>query len=112
MKRARFSKEQIIQILRANEAGEDAGELTRKHCVCKGTFDAWKAKFDDISMSETQWLKALEDENRRLKSLLDDAMQDKAARGWETTLQLLVAVRPALMRRRDLEQEPPLTALP
>ena len=79
MKRSRFSEEQIIGILRENEAGASAGELARKHGVSQPTIYAWKAKFGGMSVSEAQRLKALEDENRRLKSLLADAMLDRAA---------------------------------
>ncbi|WMS41338.1 IS3 family transposase [Acuticoccus sp. MNP-M23] len=79
MKRARFTEEQIIGILRENDAGAKAGELPRKHGVSEGTIYAWKAKFGGMSVSEAQRLKTLEDENRRLKSLLADAMLDKAA---------------------------------
>ena len=77
--RARFTEEQIIGILRENEAGAKAGELARKHGVSEGTIYAWKAKFGGMSVSDAQRLRALEDENRRLKSLLADAMLDKAA---------------------------------
>ena len=79
MKRARFSEEQIIGILRENDAGAKAGELARKHGVSEGAIYAWKAKFGGMSVSEAHRLKALDDENRRLKSLLADAMPDKAA---------------------------------
>jgi putative transposase len=72
-------QKQIIGILRENEAGAKAGDLARKHGVSEGTIYAWKAKFGGMSVPDAQRLKALEDENRRLKSLLADAMLDKAA---------------------------------
>jgi len=68
-----------IGILRENDAGAKVGELARKHGISEGTIYAWKAKFGGMSVSEAQRLRTLEDENRRLKSLLADAMLDKAA---------------------------------
>jgi putative transposase len=79
MKRARFSEEQIIGILREIEAGAKAGELARKHGVSEGTIYAWKAKFGGMSVPDAQRLRALAEENGKLKRLLADAMLDKAA---------------------------------
>ena len=70
MKRARFSEEQIIGILRENEAGAKAGELARKHGVSEGTIYAWKAKFGGMDVSEAKRLEPLEEENGKLKRLL------------------------------------------
>jgi putative transposase len=79
MKCARFTVEQIIAMLREDEAGAKAGELARKHGVSEGTICAWKAKFGGMSVSNAPRLRSLEEENGRLKRLLADAMLDKAA---------------------------------
>lgn len=78
MKRSRFTEEQIIAILREQETGVPVADLCRKYGLSSPTFYKWKAKFGGMDVSEAQRLKALEDENRWLKSLLDDAMLDKA----------------------------------
>jgi putative transposase len=62
MKRVRFTEEQIIGILRENEAAK-TGDLARKHGVSEGTIYAWKAKFGGMSVSDAQRLRALEEEN-------------------------------------------------
>ena len=79
MKRSRFTEEQIIGVLREHEAGAKTGELARKHGISEATLYNWRAKFGGMNVSEAQRLRALEEENRRLKSLLADAMLDKAA---------------------------------
>jgi putative transposase len=65
MKRARFTQEQIIGILRENETGAKAGELARKHGVSEGTIYGRKAKFGGMNVSDAQRLKALEEENAK-----------------------------------------------
>ena len=79
MKRKRFSEEQIIGILKEHEAGASVADLCRKHGMSNPTFYAWKAKFGGLEVSDAKKLKALEDENARLKRLLADAMLDQAA---------------------------------
>lgn len=74
MKRSRFSEEQIIAILREQEAGTPTAEVCRRHGVSTATFYKWKAKFAGMGVSEAKRLKALEDENSKLKRLLADAM--------------------------------------
>ena len=79
MKRKRFTEEQIIGILREQEAGAKAEDLARKHGVSEATLYNWKAKFGGMDVSDAKRLKALEDENGKLKRLLADAMLDNTA---------------------------------
>jgi putative transposase len=79
MKRSRFSEEQIIGILKEHEAGVSVADLCRKHGVSDASIYNWKARFGGMDASEARRLKALEDENARLKRLLADAMLDNAA---------------------------------
>jgi putative transposase len=79
MKRSRFTEEQIIGILREQEAGVATAEVCRRHGVSSATFYKWKAKFGGMDVSEARRLKALEDENSKLKRMLADAMLDNVA---------------------------------
>ena len=78
MKRSRFTEEQIIGILREHEAGVKTADLCRKHGVSSATFFKWKSKFGGMDVSDARKLKALEDENRKLKKLLAETMLDVA----------------------------------
>lgn len=78
MKRRRFTEEQIIGVLKESEAGVKTADLARKHGISEATFYNWKAKYGGLEVSEAQRLRALEDENGRLKRLLADAMLDNA----------------------------------
>jgi putative transposase len=78
MKRMRFTEEQIIAVLREQEAGTKTAEVCRKHGVSQATFYKWKAKYGGLEVSEARRLRALEDENARLKRLLAEAMLDNA----------------------------------
>ncbi len=79
MKRKRFTEEQIIAVLREHEAGMKTGDLARKHGISEATLYNWKAKFGGMDVSDAKRLRALEDENSKLKRLLADAMLDNSA---------------------------------
>ena len=88
MKRIRFTEEQIIAVLREHEAGAKTGDLARKHGISEATLYNWKAKYGGMDVSDAKRLKALEDENAKLKRLLAEAMldnvmlQDIASKKW------------------------------
>jgi len=73
MKRSRFSEEQIIAILREQEAGSSTADVCRKHGVSSATFYKWKATYGGMDVSQARKLKVLEDENARLKRLPADS---------------------------------------
>src|SRR5947207_13205569 len=79
MKRSRFTEEQIITVLREQETGVPTAEVCRKHGLSSATFYKWKAKYGGLEVSEAKRLRALEDENGRLKRMLADTMLDNAA---------------------------------
>ena len=78
MKRSRFSEEQIIAILREHEAGVRSDEVCRKHGISSATLYKWKAKYGGMDVSDARRLKALEEENSKLKKLLAETMLDNA----------------------------------
>jgi putative transposase len=79
MKQKRFSEDQIIAVLREHEAGAKTADLARKHGISEATLYNWKAKYGGMDVSDAKRLRALEDENRKLKKLLAESMLDQAA---------------------------------
>ena len=78
MKRSRFTEEQIIAILKEQEAGMATADVCRRHGISSATFYKWKSKYGGLEVSEARRLRALEDENAKLKKLLAEAMLDIA----------------------------------
>ena len=78
MKGSRFTEEQIIGILKEQEAGARTADVCRRHGLSEATFYKWKAKFGGLEVSDARRLRSLEEENAKLKKLLAEAMLDNA----------------------------------
>lgn len=79
MKKTKYTEEQIIGILKEADAGISVAELCRKYGFSDATYYNWKAKYGGMTVSDAKRLKALEDENRRLKHLVADLTLDNQA---------------------------------
>ena len=77
--RKRHTEEQIIGILKESDAGMKTDELCRKHGICPATLYKWKGKFGGMEVSDARRLRALEDENRRLKQIVANQALDNEA---------------------------------
>jgi len=76
MRGKRYTEEQIIGVLKEAEAGVAVSELSRKYGISDATFYNWKAKYGGLTVSEAKRLRALEEENRRLKQIVADQTLD------------------------------------
>ena len=76
MRKSRFTDAQVIEMIKEQEAGMATTEVCRRHGLSPATFYKLKAKFGGMELSDARRLKALEDENAKLKRLLADTMLD------------------------------------
>ena len=79
MPRKRHTEEEIIGVLKEQEAGTKTDELCRRHGISVTTFYKWKAKFGGMEISDARRLRTLEDENRRLKHIVANQALDLQA---------------------------------
>ncbi len=88
MKKSRFNEAQIIKILEEGKSDIKVDELCRKYGIAKPTYYSWKAKFGGMTVSEAQKLRALEEENSKLKRLVAEyaldivALKDVLSKKW------------------------------
>ena len=82
MKRSRFTEEQIIGAIKRHEGGAKVEEICREMGISPATYYKWKAKFGGMEVSDAKKLRAMDDENRRLKQLVADLTLDKQALQW------------------------------
>jgi len=75
----KYSEEQIIQVLKEGEAGASVGDLCRKYGMSDASYYNWKAKYAGLTVSDLKRLKALEEENRRLKQIVAEQALDNRA---------------------------------
>ena len=78
MKKSRFTEEQIIAMIKEQEAGSPTADICRKYGISSASFYKYKAKFGGMDVSDARKLKALEEENAKLKKLLAEQMLDNA----------------------------------
>ena len=78
MRRSKFNEEQVIGILKEHDAGLSTAEICRKYGVSNATFYKWRSKYGGMEVSDARKLKALEEENRKLKKLLAESLVDNA----------------------------------
>jgi putative transposase len=79
MKQKRYTEAQILGFLKEAESGIPVKELCRKHGFSDASFYNWRSKYGGMELSDIKRLKALEQENARLKKLLAETMLDKEA---------------------------------
>lgn len=76
MKARQYTEEQIIAVLKEGEAGAKISDLCRKYGMSDATYYNWKSKYSGMTVSDLKRLKALEEENRRLKQIVGEQALD------------------------------------